>query len=144
MLSRVVDHLYIGKAHLANFPDMLLADGITSVLKLHESPPDWDGSEFVVRDLVIPDGEPLDGSIFDEMIAFVDGEIKAGKTVLVVCGAGISRSSTAVLAYLVSTGMELKEAYQLLIRQHPQALPHPDLWESLIAYFDLPYTVNDD
>jgi dual specificity phosphatase 12 len=76
-------------------------------------------------------------------IKFITQEIEAGRKVLVVCHAGISRSSTAVLAYLVSTGMSLPDAYQLLKSRHPIADPNPALWESLIRYFKLRYTPMD-
>jgi protein-tyrosine phosphatase len=116
--------------------------GITSVLKLYESPPDWPPG-FIVYNMPHPDGEPISDDRIARHIKFITDEIKAGHKVLVVCGAGISRSSTAVLAYLVSTGISLPDAYKLLKSRHPIANPNPVLWDCLIKYFKLHHTPMD-
>ena len=41
-------------------------------------------------------------------VSFICEQVDAGKQVLVVCGAGISRSLTFVLAYLLERGYELR------------------------------------
>ena len=134
--NQITDFLYIGGAQLTNVSEKLKEMGITSVLKLYESPPDWPPG-FVVYNMPHPDGETISDERIARHIKFITEEIKAGHKVLVVCGAGISRSSTAVLAYLVSTGMSLPDAYHLLKSRHPIASPNPALWESLIRYFKL-------
>ena len=62
---------------------------------------------------------------------------------LTVCGAGISRSSTFVLAYLLERGYVLPYAFYFLKRQHSGAEPHPALWETLFAYYHLNFTTSD-
>lgn len=137
--NQITDLLYIGSAQLTNMSEKLIELGITSVLKLYESPPDWPVG-FTVYNMPHPDGEPISDARMARHIKFIADEIEAGHKVLVVCSAGISRSSTAVLAYLVSTGMSLPDAYRLLKSRHPIANPNPALWDSLIKYFKLRYT----
>jgi protein-tyrosine phosphatase len=140
--NQVTDSLYIGGAQLTGVSEKLKEMGITSVLKLYESPPDWPPG-FVVYNMPHPDGEPISDDRMSRHIRFITDEIKVGHKVLVVCGAGISRSSTAVLAYLVSTGMSLPDAYRLLKSHHSIANPNPVLWDCLIKYFKLRYTPMD-
>lgn len=137
--NQITDSLYIGGAQLTNVSEKIKELGITSVLKLYESPPDWPAG-FTVYNMPHPDGEPISDERMTRHIKFITDEIDAGRKVLVVCGAGISRSSTAVLAYLVSTGMSLPDAYRLLKSRHPIADPNPALWDSLLKYFKLRYT----
>ena len=140
MLDQVTDNLYIGNARLIQYIPSLQGEGISSILKLHETPPERPSNTFRLFDCPIPDGEPILANTFDSWLDFLGSEISQGHKVLVICGAGISRSSTAVLAYLTSTGQTLPDAYRLLCARHPSTSPHPLLWESLIHYFDLPYT----
>ena len=57
-------------------------------------------------------------------------QVEAGRPVLVMCGAGISRSSTFVLAYLLERGYSLEDAWRLLSERHPAASPLPQMWRS--------------
>jgi hypothetical protein len=140
MISQVTDQLFIGKAKLVYQPEALHELGITSVVKLYEWHPIWaDG--FRVLDSPFPDGEHIASerlAAFDQHIA---AEISAGERVLVVCGAGMSRSATVVLSYLVASGMGLHEAYDLLWSKHHDTLPHPYLWRSLIEHHGLQHTL---
>jgi len=139
MLTEVTNMLCIGGSWLAAEPATLREAGVESVLKLCESPKGWPPG-FALYDASFPDGEPIPGVLLDELVAFVRDEIESGHRVLVVCGEGISRSATIVLAYLVSSGMTLPEAYRLLRMAYPKADPHPVLWASLLEHYDLPYT----
>jgi hypothetical protein len=143
MVNKVLPGLYITNAHLAASPDLLIAEGITSVVKLYESPPDWQG-DFRLLDSPIPDGEPLAAHELDTFVEHIRIEREAGQTVAVCCGAGISRSATIILAYLCRfEDMNLEQAYKHLIARHPIADPHPALWQSLLDYLGAPYTGMD-
>jgi hypothetical protein len=48
-----------------------------------------------------------------------------------------------VLAYMVDHGHDLRDAYMLLKKAHPDADPHPALWRSLITHYQLAYSVED-
>jgi len=143
MLNKVTENLYIGNARLVHHIPSLKAEGISSILKLHGTPPEWASEIFRLIDKPVPDGESMSRSVLDSWLAFLQSEIAQGHRVLVMCGAGISRSSTAIWAYLTATGKPLPEAFQLLRSKHPSASPHLVLWQALIEYFDLPYSRSD-
>lgn len=65
-------------------------------------------------------------------IAFLNDNLKLGKRVLIHCQAGISRSATIVIGYLmVEQKMPLKEAYQLVKTQRPQIQPNAGFFKFL-------------
>ncbi len=141
-IDRVIPGLYISGARAVYQAPALRKAGITRVLKLYEGPPDWP-PDFHVCDNPLEDGAPIPSYILSAGVAFIHQSMAAGEKVLVTCGAGISRSSTFVLAYLVESGYDLRDAWQLLRQRHPPAYPAFALWESLLAYYNLPYTLRD-
>ena len=54
-----------------------------------------------------------------------------GLTVGIYCQAGVSRTSTVAIAYLVLGGMPLVDALAHVRRIRPQAMPALELWHSL-------------
>ncbi len=64
------------------------------------------------------------------------------QTTLIAYGAGISRSAsfaTAVIKEIES--LPLLRAWQTVRQAHPEALPHPELWESLCRYYNEPIPI---
>lgn len=142
LISEITPQLYIGKARLATRVDLLREFGVASVVKLYHAPPIWPEG-FTLLDAPFEDGIFIPSAIFQRCDQFISVEIAAGRSVVVVCGASISRSATVILSYLIHSGMEIREAHDLVRRRHPLALPHPELWRSLIAHHGLPYTLRD-
>ena len=71
---------------------------------------------------------------FDDAIAFIDESLTSGKGCLVHCFAGLSRSATAVIAYLMAKqGMRLDEAYMLTKKGRPNIYPNDGFFDQLIA-----------
>jgi protein-tyrosine phosphatase len=52
-------------------------------------------------------------------------------TVGLYCQAGISRTSTVAIAYLLVRGVPLEEANRAVREARPQAMPALELWRSL-------------
>lgn len=91
-------------------------------------------------ELPIDDGQPVPDGIFPQVTQFIQQHVAAGDSVLVQCQAGISRSVTMVLAYLIEyEKMSLEEAFRLIYEQRPGSRPHKALLKSLIEHYDLPY-----
>lgn len=63
----------------------------------------------------------------------VYGLIKEGISVGIYCQAGISRTSTVAIGYLMLTGVSLADATERVRAVRPQALPAMELWRSLEA-----------
>jgi hypothetical protein len=78
--------------------------------------------------LRIPDDPSAAPYLFDNMcrlLAFVDEGVQRGERVLVHCYAGISRSATVVLAYLIKyQGMSLREAWAHTQKRRPIINPN--------------------
>jgi protein-tyrosine phosphatase len=69
-------------------------------------------------------------------VDFVRARKAEERKVLVACGAGISRSvSFSIAALKEEEGLSLLDAYAAIRAVHPDALPHPALWESLRQYY---------
>lgn len=96
-------------------------------------------SGIITRYLPIEDGEPLPADMLRQGVDFILAQRGAGQTVLVACGAGISRSTSFAMAALkAAEALTLREAARVVRLAHPAGLPHLALWESLCAYYQEP------
>lgn len=142
-VDRVVEGLYIGGVAAVHHAAALREAGITHVLKLSTADQGWP-DDFTVFDNALPDSEFVPLEQLRRGVAFIREQRQAGRNVLVACHAGVSRSSTFVLAYLLEAlGYDLREAWQHLHAQHPIAWPMPQMWESLLMHYHQPYTMAD-
>ncbi len=132
-MNQIRPWLHIGKyAETKSYP-LLKQEGITAMFLLAEpvSYPDIDSVY-----LAVEDGEPLPIDKIEQGIAILKQQHATGETILVACGAGISRSATyCILALKEIEGVDLFEAFRQIKAVHPGALPHKDLWESICAYY---------
>jgi len=72
---------------------------------------------------------------FDRAGQFIDEEINAGGRVLVHCAAGISRSSSLILAYLMRyRGYDLRKAFSLVKSIRRVVRPNNGFFQNLIDY----------
>ncbi|OQV25168.1 putative Dual specificity protein phosphatase 14 [Hypsibius exemplaris] len=77
----------------------------------------------------------LIGKYFDVSADLIEEQRKTGGKVLVHCMAGVSRSASIVLAYLVRhRGMSLRDAYALVRRKRSIIRPNVGFWKQLIEY----------
>lgn len=141
-IDHVVDGIHISSWRATMYRDYLREAGIINVLKLYEDIP-YFPADFNTLENVIEDGEFIPKEALKRGVNFVLENVNAGRSVLVMCTAGISRSSTFVLAALVERGYDLRAAFELLRKKHPTAAPHPELWRSLIQHYGLSYTAQE-
>jgi dual specificity MAP kinase phosphatase len=66
--------------------------------------------------------------------AFIDEAVRAGKIVLVHCHAGVGRSAMQCASYLIYTGMQIDEAWDLLKSKRPQVFLNERQRASLQAF----------
>ena len=72
---------------------------------------------------------------FPEALDFIDTALDSQGCVLVHCNAGISRSSTIVLAHLMKKkGMSLNDAFAYLRSKRPSSFPNPGFMIQLKTY----------
>jgi len=74
-------------------------------------------------------------TLFPKAIAFIDSAKEPESRVLVHCAAGISRSSTVVIAYLMqSHNMSLKMAYEHVYCRRNTIRPNPGFFNQLMEF----------
>ncbi len=126
--------LYIGKYRDTLNLNLLSARKIGAMLQLAEA---VEHPNITSLYLPVEDGIPLPGHLLRQGVDFVLSEKQRGQTTLIACGAGISRSVAFAVAVLIeSEDLTLLEGVQEVKKHHPEALPHPALWESLCSYYD--------
>lgn len=138
MLHSIRPWLLIGGYRASRDASLLRLHGVSSLLQLESA---IEHPSVSLLYLPITDGEPLDAATLRRGVEFVLSGRERG-AVLVACAAGISRSVSFGLAALAEAeSIDLLAAYQSILAAHPQALPHPALWDSLCAALgqDAPY-----
>jgi dual specificity protein phosphatase-like protein len=137
-MHKIRPWLYVGKYRETIDINILITYRISAMLQLADKV-----EQIGIASLYVPveDGEPLPTEKLRQGVDFVRAQKAAGKTVLVACGAGISRSVTYTIAALKEEeNLSLPDAYKQILDHHPDALPHPALWESLRTYYNEPTT----
>lgn len=131
--------LYLGKYRETHEPALLQLHGIEAMLQFAGQVA-HPGIPFLF--IPIEDGVPISPEILKQGINFILAQQQQGKKVLVSCGAAISRSVSFIICALKETeNLSLLDAYRMVLKEHPEALPHPVLWKSLCTYYqeETPY-----
>ncbi len=131
--------LHVGSYRDTTNLHLLEVSGIQMMLQMAE-----DVRYPQIESLFIPvaDGVPLPLELFERGKQFILQAICNHRTLLIACGAGLSRSVVfATAALKEAEGLGLLEAYQELKARHPEALAHPRLWNSLCGFYgeSVPY-----
>jgi predicted protein tyrosine phosphatase len=133
--------LYVGKYRETKNTHLLTANNIDTVLQLAE-PVEY--SHINSLYLPVEDGVPLPDHLLQQGVAFVLNAKRQGQRVLIACGAGISRSVVFAVAVLKEAeNLGLLEALRIVHAHHPEALPHPALWESLCTYYQETVSISE-
>jgi dual specificity MAP kinase phosphatase len=123
--NQITPHLVIG-----GFIDrgdwlQLVDQGITVVVSLQAERHDEDAFGDLQPDgylrLPTTDFSPPTIAQLRMGAAFIDEAVRAGKIVLIHCHAGVGRSSMQCASYLIYTGMEIDEAWELIKSKRPKA-----------------------
>ena len=135
--SQILPFLYVGNDRDAANWSFLQQARITHVLMVgFELKAHFPGA-FRYHQLRVLDSveERLD-AVFPQIFQFIDQSRSddAHATVLVHCFAGVSRSVSAVLAYLVHSGWTLRTAWTLMRERRAIVQPNPAFWGQLRAY----------
>jgi predicted protein tyrosine phosphatase len=128
-VNRVLDRLWIGDARDLRSPLQKL--GFSAVLDLRDSSvgsPD----DVAVLKIHNRDGDPWSVPQVHEAIGFIDAYIRQSK-VLVVCAAGMSRSASMVIGYLVRGGWDEASAFEAVRNARPKIAPVPAMLESVLV-----------
>ncbi|XP_061586045.1 dual specificity protein phosphatase 2 [Cololabis saira] len=128
--------LFLGSALHSSRRETLAAAGITAVLNVSSTCPNVYEGEFQYLRLTVEDTLAADiGACFHTAIAFIDSVKQSGGRVLVHCQAGISRSATICLAYLMHTQrVRLDEAFDFVKQRRRVISPNLAFMGQLLQF----------
>jgi protein-tyrosine phosphatase len=126
--------LYLGGMDAAS-PKNLKLEGITHVIRVgffanHPQVPDVEYHTYILED---SEKEPIE-DLFSPACEVIERVRLQGEKVLVHCHAGVSRSATLVLAYMMSIGYKLAEAFDIAFRARPIIRPNEGFGRKLQLY----------
>ncbi|KAG7332061.1 hypothetical protein KOW79_003895 [Hemibagrus wyckioides] len=144
----ILPFLFLGSAHHSSQRDLLRLCGITAVLNVSSACPNLFENELSYMTLRVEDSMAADIRVFfPQAIRFIDSVKESGGRVLVHCQAGISRSATICLAYLIhAQRVRLNEAFDFVKRRRQVISPNLAFMGQLQQFeTDVlrPYTVLD-
>ncbi|KAI6184229.1 Protein-tyrosine-phosphatase [Aphelenchoides bicaudatus] len=135
-ITQVLDFFFLGSQQDAQNPTILKKFGITRVINLSDAPK----SDLIEPDnfLRIPIRDSHDAKIlphFDEAFEFIEEARRTNQKILVHCLAGISRSPTLCIAYIMrSKGWTCDKAYKFVKSRRPSVSPNLNFVGQLFLY----------
>lgn len=130
--------------HATTWDGLLATNGIRRVVRVTHDPIDdaarltkhHRGDDFELLQVPVRDMEQVDiAKFFPAALAFIHAGVEAGIPTLVHCQAGVSRSATIVLAYLVAhRGMTLHDALLSLRRVRSVVSPNMGFMAQLAEF----------
>lgn len=128
-ICKVTDGLYISDLTSASDPDLIARYGIISVINVCQDP-----SPFATLHVPVTDSSTSDLHVhLANLVSVIDEQIKVG-SVLVHCHAGISRSVTVCIAFLMlKRNMPYIVAYETVRCARPRICPNPFFRDLLVS-----------
>jgi dual specificity MAP kinase phosphatase len=133
--SRVLPYLYLGNQHDAADLNTLRSLGVTRVLNVTSNLPRYhEACGITYRQLPASDsGHQNLKQYFEEAFDFIDEALNSGASVLVHCQAGVSRSATITIAYIMKHKLlTMAEAYKLVKNARPIISPNLNFMGQLL------------
>uniref|UniRef100_A0A914DID7 protein-tyrosine-phosphatase n=1 Tax=Acrobeloides nanus TaxID=290746 RepID=A0A914DID7_9BILA len=137
--TKILDFLYLGSQNDALDPQVIEKYKITKVINLSESCPKPDSvADDIQHFLRIPIKDSYCAKLlphFETAYAFLEDARQRNEKVLVHCLAGISRSATLAIAYIMrSKGLASDEAYKFVKALRPSISPNFNFMGQLLEY----------
>ncbi|XP_074642170.1 dual specificity protein phosphatase 1-like [Tubulanus polymorphus] len=131
----IAPHLFLGSSQHAKHREQLLELGITALLNVSQHEVEQ-FQHFLYLNIPIRDNNSSDISTwFDEAINFIDDVKRSDGKVLLHCHAGISRSPTICIAYLMRNyNLNLQQAYDLVKSRRNVICPNAYFMVQLVEY----------
>uniref|UniRef100_A0A4W3K4M6 protein-tyrosine-phosphatase n=3 Tax=Callorhinchus milii TaxID=7868 RepID=A0A4W3K4M6_CALMI len=132
----ILPFLYLGSAYHASRLDFLDDLCITALLNVSRNCAEYFKGKYLYKFIPVEDNATADiSSCFQEAIDFIDNVRQEGGKVLVHCEAGISRSPTICLAYLMrSKQLRLEEAFDYIKQRRAAISPNFGFMDQLLQY----------
>jgi len=137
-MSLIIKNLYLGDIEDVTSFQFIKRNNIQLIINaaVDVKVPEYDSVEKIINLRWKDDNQQkISFEIFDELYELIESYIKQDKTVLVNCFAGISRSSTIVIAYLMKKNKwSFEEAYEFVIEKRVIVEPNENFQEILRKY----------
>ncbi|TRY81342.1 hypothetical protein DNTS_029765, partial [Danionella cerebrum] len=132
----ILPFLYLGSAFHASRKDMLDMLGITALINVSSNCPNHFEDHYQYKSIPVEDNYKANiSSWFNEAIEFIDSVRNKGGRVFVHCQAGISRSATICLAYLMRTNrVKLDEAFEFVKQRRSIISPNFSFMGQLLQF----------
>ncbi|XP_068089807.1 dual specificity protein phosphatase 4 [Hyperolius riggenbachi] len=132
----ILPFLFLGSAYHAARRDMLDTLGITALLNVSSDCPNHFEGHFQYKCIPVEDNHKADiSSWFMEAIEYIDSVKDNHGRVLVHCQAGISRSATICLAYLMmKKRVKLEEAFEFVKQRRSIISPNFSFMGQLLQF----------
>ncbi|KAG8432005.1 hypothetical protein GDO86_020505, partial [Hymenochirus boettgeri] len=132
----ILPFLYLGSAYHASRREFLANLRITALLNVSRKSSDLYKDQYNYKWIPVEDNHTADiSSHFQEAIDFIDTVKCTGGRVLVHCEAGISRSPTICMAYLMKTKrFTLEEAFEYVKQRRSLISPNFSFMGQLLHY----------
>jgi len=133
--SEIIDNLFIGE-FFSSYPVQIRDLGIELIIDVtcdvcYFNYPNVDYIQIPIED----DEYTNIVKYFNYTYNLIDNKLKKGKKVLVYCQAGVSRSPTIVIAYLMKKlNINLTEAYELVLSKRSIVKPNSGFYFQLKLY----------
>ncbi|GFW35887.1 dual specificity protein phosphatase 14 [Trichonephila clavipes] len=134
-LNEVTDHLFIASARSVT-DAAIQQKGITCVINCSMTTPTYCTSNIKYIPIMVEDNEKSDiRRYFEEVLNIIKEEYEEGGKTLVYCVAGISRSATLCIAYLMKhNNMTLRNAFRHLKSRRRIIRPNNGFFRQLIDF----------
>ncbi|KAI1900191.1 hypothetical protein AGOR_G00047470 [Albula goreensis] len=132
----ILPFLFLGSAYHASRKDMLDAMGISALLNVSSNCPNHFEGTYQYKCIPVEDNHKADiSSWFVEAIEYIDSVKDSNGRVLVHCQAGISRSATICLAYLMKRKrVRLEEAFEFVKQRRSVISPNFSFMGQLLQF----------
>ena len=135
--SKIRENIYIGTGENAQDPTVIKKHNITIIVNCTRDVPNAFEAEGI-KYINVPVSDLLHQPIrehFDRTFAFIDEELEKGGRVLLHCHAGISRSSTICIAYIMRKERRSFDSVFAEVREkRKQASPNIDFIGQLLSF----------
>ena len=135
-ISKILDRLYVGSQDVAHDLDLLSANKITHILNVASGVVNLYDGWFIYKTkeaLDVPEFSLIE--IFDECCEFMHNCINCGGNVLIHCNAGVSRSATIAIAYLMKYySMTYDEGFRFVKSKRSFIRPNEGFIKQLKVY----------
>lgn len=133
-VAKVLPGLLMGSQDVTQCQNVLEEYNVSHILSLGVNVPKLEGYDYTFLSILdLPESCLTD--IFHECFTVIDSVRKKNKTIYVHCNAGVSRSASVVIAYLMKeSNLKFKDAHKYLKTIRPCIKPNEGFVKQLLFY----------